>query len=148
MTESKSNVSSKRPPTEAQREAGRRNYRHGRTMNSFRNLVYHQAEFITLEERETIYRIFLQYMHRQKLQRKSYVMCPQCRIALVGKPFRKATKRTALTHARCDICNTDTQAVNANTGHLLLFNRYIKANKLTLEQAIELVYKERPEIFL
>lgn len=119
-------------------------------MNSFRNLLaYHQAEFITLEEQETIHRIYLRYMHRQKLQRKSYVMCPQCRIALVGKPFRKATKRTLLTHASCDICNADTQAVNANTGRLLpICNRYTKANKLTLEQAIKLVHKEHPEIFL
>ena len=118
-------------------------------MNSFRNLLaYHQAEFITLEEQETIHRIYLRYMHRQKLQRKSYVMCPQCRIALVGKPFRKATKRTSVTYAPCDICNAATQTVDANTGHLILFNRYVKANKLTLEQAIKLVHKEHPEIFL
>jgi len=143
--EIKSSDSSKPKVTEAQREAGRKHYNHCRSMASFKRLI-HFGDLITPEESRTINDIFLRYLDRHKAQRKSYVMCPRCRTAVVGKPFRKATKRTPTTHAYCDICNSPSEF--PKFGDTSQMNRYTTRNQHTLASATRLVYDKHPELFL
>lgn len=139
--ENKSSVSSK-PPTEAQREAGRRYYRYRKALQAFNTLLY-TTSGISEEHYSTLLKLKHTYQEHTRTTFKSYTLCPACRVALTGKPFRKATKRTKFSYADCDVCG------GISSPHPTeISNRYTCRNTYTLGEARIIARQKAPELFL
>lgn len=138
--ENKSSVSSK-PPTEAQREAGRRHYRYRKALQAFNALLY-GTPGIPKNYYSTLLGLKHTYQEHMRTTFKSYTLCPACRVALTGKPFRKATKRTKFSYASCDVCGI------SNPHPAEISNRYTRRNTYTLGEARTIVRQKAPELFL
>jgi hypothetical protein len=127
----------KKPITEAQRQAGRNYYNYKKTMQAFRTLLRSNA--IPDADMSIVITIFDNHIEHVKLTRKVYTLCPTCKKLLTGRAFRADVKHS--THAPCDICKAVSSSLEVPT-HAYTSTKY------TLAEALDLMHSKHPELFL